>query len=118
MFHTFRRCLPGRGRAGLLAIILGHFLVSPGIAGLLSPPVQVGNLLEMTNNNVRLEYDLNTGRANFYWQNSLKIAGFYAGVGLENYVTGTAYTNRSWTVSNNTVVVTSTRGDLPTMRQI
>src|SRR5882757_1643603 len=79
---------------------------------------QAGNLLNMTNGNVSLQYDLNTGRANFYWQNSLKISGFYAGVGLENYITGTAYTNRSWTVSNNTVVVTSTRGDLPTMRQI
>ena len=29
-----------------------------------------------------------------------------------------AYTNRTWTVTNNQVVVTSTRGDLPTLRQI
>src|ERR1700720_1195341 len=48
-------------------------------AGPLLPPGQVGNLLEMTNANVRLEYDLSTGRADFYWQNSLKISGFYAG---------------------------------------
>jgi len=67
--------------------------------------------------NVRIEYDLSTGRANFYWQNSLKISGFYAGVGLDTYVTGTIYTNRTWMVTNNQVIVTSTRGDLPTMKQ-
>src|SRR5258706_1654555 len=72
----------------------------------------------MTNTNVRLEYNLTTGRANFYWQNSLKISGFYAGVGLENYITGNVYTNRTWLVTNNTVEVTSTRGDLPTMKQV
>ena len=77
----------------------------------------------MTNTNVRIDYDLVTGRANFYWQNSLKISGFYAGVGLysgdvlTNYVTGTVYTNHSWTVANNQVVITSTRFDLPTMKQ-
>jgi alpha-galactosidase len=78
----------------------------------------------MTNANVRLDYDLSTGRANFYWQNTLKISGFYAGVGLysgatlTNYITGTVYTNRSWTVTNNQVEITSTRGDLPTMKQV
>src|SRR5207253_641419 len=91
--------------------------------GPLLPPVQTGNLLKMTNANVRLEFDLGTGRANFYWQNSLKISGFYAGVGLysnnvlTNYITGTVYTNRSWTVTNNQVGITSTRLDLPSMKQ-
>src|SRR5882762_2644392 len=101
-----------------IGVLCGSSLGVSCLAGTLLPPVQIGNLLKMTNANVRLEYDLSTGRTNFYWQNSLKIAGFYAGVGLENYITGTAYTNHNWTVSNNTVVVTSTRGDLPTMRQI
>src|SRR5712672_589998 len=92
-------------------------------AGTLLPPVQTGNLLKMTNTNVRLEYDLSTGRANFYWQNSLKISGFYAGVGLysgdvlTNYVTGTAYSSRTWTVTNNTVEITLTGNGLPTMKQ-
>ena len=92
-------------------------------AGTLLPPAQTGNLLKMTNTNVRLEYDLSTGRANFYWQNSLKISGFYAGVGLysggllTNYITGTIYTSRSWVVTNNQVEITSTRVDLPTMKQ-
>ncbi|NOS68581.1 MAG: hypothetical protein HOP33_01445 [Verrucomicrobia bacterium] len=98
--------------------------VSPGDAGPLLPPVQVGNFLKMTNGNVRLEYDLSTGRADFLWQNSRKIAGFYAGFGLydsgvlTNYVTGPVYTNRSWTVTSNTVEVISTSGGLPTMKQV
>src|SRR5258706_985589 len=92
-------------------------------AGPLLPPVQTGNLLKMTNANVRLDHDLSTGRANFYWQNTLKISGFYPGVGLysgdvlTNYITGTVYTSRSWTVTNNQVEITSTRVDLPTMKQ-
>jgi alpha-galactosidase len=99
------------------------FLVLPETAKALLPPVQTGNLLEMTNGNVHLEYDLNTGRANFYWQNSLKISGFYAGVGLysgdtlTNYITGTDYSSRTWTVTNNTVEVTLTGNSLPTMLQ-
>lgn len=87
-------------------------------AGPLQLPVQVGHLLEMTNGNVRLEYNLSTGRANFYWQNALKISGFYSGVGLDTYITGTIYTNRTWTVTNNEVDITLTRGDLPTMKQV
>lgn len=82
------------------------------------PPVQVGSVLKMTNANVRLDYDLGSGRANFYWQNKLKIAGFYAGVGLDTYITDTVYTNRSWSFTSNQVEVTSMRGDLPTLKQV
>jgi alpha-galactosidase len=103
---------------GLLAILLVQSLVMSGIAGLLSPPGQAGNLLEMTNANVRLEYDLSTGRANFYWQNALKISGFYAGVGLDRYITGTIYTNRTWTVISNEVDITLTGSGVPMMRQV
>src|SRR5882724_2391524 len=105
----------------LLSAVLALQLSAFG--GSILPPVQTGNLLKMTNANVRLAYDLSTGRANFYWQNTLKISGFYAGVGLysgdvlTNYVTGTVYVNRSWTVTNNQVEITSTRVDLPTMKQ-
>lgn len=99
------------------------FLAAACQAGPLLPPVQTGNLLKMTNANVRIDYDLSTGRANFYWQNALKISGFYAGVGLysggvlTNYITDTIYTSHSWTVTNNQVEITSTRVDLPTMKQ-
>jgi alpha-galactosidase len=87
-------------------------------AGTLLPPGQTGSLLEVTNGNVRLEYNLSTGRANFYWQNSMKISGFYAGaVDLAAYITDTTYTNHTWTVTSNEVVVTSTTSNLPAMIQ-
>ncbi len=95
---------------------LGGALI--GVAGPLLPPVQVGSVLEMTNANVRLEYDLSTGRANFYWQNALKISGFYAGAGLDTYITDNVYPSHVWTVTNNEVQITSTGNGLPTMKQI
>src|SRR6266550_3960327 len=107
--------------SGCITIFTSALGVSLGIscfAGLLLPPVQTGNLLKMTNTNVRLEYDLSTGRANFYWQNALKISGFYAGAGLysgdvlTNYITDTIYTSHAWMVTNNQVEITSTRPDL------
>ncbi len=104
-------------------MLVSVLAVSLGYAGQLQTPMQVGNLLQMTNGNVRLEYNLTTGRANFYWQNSLKISGFYAGVRLysgdvlTNYITGTVYTSRTWAVPSNTVEVTSTHSALPTMKQ-
>ena len=81
-------------------------------------PAQIGNLLEMTNGNVRLEYNLSSGRANFYWQNSMKISDFYAGVVLGSaYVTDNIYTNHTWTVTGNEVVITSTTSNLPAISQ-
>jgi len=106
-----------------IGVLCGSSLGVSCLAGTLLPPVQIGNLLKMNNANVRLDYDLSTGRANFYWQNKLKISGFYAGIGLysgdvlTNYITGTVYTSHSWTVTNNQVEITSTRADLPTMKQ-
>src|SRR5438067_124873 len=88
------------------SVLGGVSLAVSCFAGPLLPPVQTGNLLKMTNMNVRLDYDLTTGRANFYWQNSLKISGFYAGVGLysggvlTNYLTDNIYTSHAWTVTN------------------
>jgi alpha-galactosidase len=96
-------------------LLAGPFTAS---AGPLLPPVQVGNILKMTNANVRLEYDLSTGRANFYWQNSLKISGFYGGVGLDTYITGTDYSNRVWTAMNNEVDIVLTGNNLPMMKQV
>lgn len=72
----------------------------------------------MTNGNVRLEYNLNSGRANFYWQNSPKITNFYAGVGLQTYTTDNIYTNRVWTVSSNEVDVTSSSNGMPSLKQV
>jgi hypothetical protein len=82
---------------------------------------QAGNLLIMSNADVTLQYNLNAGTTDFYWQNSKKIYAFYAGVGLNTgYITGNnaGYSNRTYTVvSSNQVVVTSQGGNLPTMKQ-
>ena len=68
----------------LLAIILSK----PAEA---SPSFQqIGNMLVMSNVNVRLEYNLNAGTTDFYWQNSKKISAFYSGVTLSTgYIKGT-----------------------------
>lgn len=79
--------------------------------------VQNGNTLTMSNVNVTVQYNLGTGKANFYWQNSLKISGFYAGFELTSYITGTIYTTRTCTVTSNTVIVTSTGAGLQLMKQ-
>jgi autotransporter-associated beta strand protein len=94
-------------------------LLLPGSA-LAGVPVfqQTDNTLVMSNANVRVEYDLGTGRSDFYWQNSKKISGFYAGVGLASYVTATLYSNRTWTVlASNQVVVAGSAAGLPVMKQ-
>src|SRR5258708_337560 len=107
-----------------IGVLCGSSLGVSCLAGTLLPPVQIGNLVKMPNANGRIDYDLSSGRANFYWQNKLKISGFYAGIGLysgdvlTNYITGTVYINRSWAVTNNQVEITSRRGDLPTKKQV
>ncbi len=79
---------------------------------------QAGSTLFMSNVNVQVQYNLTSGRADFYWQNSKKIAGFYAGVGLAQYLTDTVYGSHAWSVlRSNEVVVTSTNVGLPTMNQ-
>ena len=102
----------------LLGLTLGGLLSSAAAAGPLLAPSQVGHWLKMTNANVRLEYDLSTGRANFYWQNALKLRGFYGEIRLKSYIAGTLYSSRTWMVTNNEVDVTLTGSDLPTMKQV
>ncbi|MGH7978552.1 MAG: hypothetical protein ACREE6_04210 [Limisphaerales bacterium] len=80
---------------------------------------QAGNFLEMTNANVRLEYNLTTGRANFYWDNLIVISNFYSSVQLgPGYIEDNFYASHAWTVSSNTVTVTSTGSDYPAMLQV
>ena len=101
----------------LVAAWAGLLGSAPMLAG--APSFQqVGSTLSMSNVNVRLEYNLTSGRSDFYWQNSRKIIGFYAGVGLATYVTGTVYTNRTWIVlTSNQVVVANSAAGLPLMKQ-
>ena len=80
---------------------------------------QTGNTLIMSNGNVRVNYNLAAGTANFYWSNSLKISNFYSGFSLNTgYVKGTSYSSWSYSVaSSNQVVVTGTGSGLPVMKQ-
>src|SRR5258706_16415672 len=80
---------------------------------------QIGNTLVMSNVNVRLEYNLNAGTADFYWQNSKKISSFYSGVSLNTgYIKGINYSSWSYAVSNgNQVIVTATGSGFPVMKQ-
>ncbi|MDR3456292.1 MAG: hypothetical protein P4N60_02510 [Verrucomicrobiae bacterium] len=80
---------------------------------------QIGNMLVMSNANVRLEYNLGAGTTDFYWQNAKKISAFYSGVTLNTgYIKGISYNNWSYAVSNaNQVIVTATGSGLPVMKQ-
>ena len=93
--------------------------VALGADALLPSFQQNGNTLVMSNGNVRVEYHLNAGNANFYWDNFLKISNFYSGVSLNTgYITGTSYSSWSYSVvSSNQVVVTGTGAGLPVMKQ-
>src|SRR5271168_4679942 len=79
------------------------------------------NMLVMSNADVTLQYNLTNGTTSFYWQSSMKISAFYAGVSLKTgYITGNsaAYTNRTYTViGSNQVIVTAQGTGLPTMKQ-
>ena len=100
---------------------IGMFLALASLKHIQASPLfqQVGNTLVMSNANIRLNYNLNTGTADFYWQNSKKISGFYSGITFDTgHVKGTSYSTWSYAVSNNNqVIVTATGSGLPTMRQ-
>ena len=78
-----------------------------------------GNLLVMSNCDVQVQYNLNSGTAACLWQNSQKISAFYAGIGLNSgYITGNNFSNRTWAVvSSNAVSVTAYAAGLPAMTQ-
>src|SRR4051812_41219480 len=92
---------------GVLAALILPLMSAPAPA---APVIQqVGDLLVMSNNNVRVEYGLTSGKADFFWKNAKKISAFYSGVTLSSgYVRGTDFSNRTWLViSNNQVAVTA-----------
>lgn len=80
---------------------------------------QNGNVLVMSNANVCVKYDLNSGAADFSWRNSKKISAFSAGVYLGNdFVSSTDYTSRTYAmIGTNQVVITNSADGLATMRQ-
>jgi len=77
----------------------------PAAAAPLLPPVQPEILLQMTNANVRIEYDLSTGRANFLLAKQPENFRFLCRRRLATYVTGTIYTNSHLMVTTNQVIV-------------
>lgn len=115
----FKIRVPVRSPATFLALFLS-LLLQPFSLKALPTVTTNSNILTMSNANVVVQYNLGTGKANFYWQNSLKIFGFYAGYSLgSSYITGTSagYTQRTSTVSNNTVIVTSTGTGMQLIKQ-
>lgn len=78
-----------------------------------------GSVLVMSNVNVTVNYNLGMGTADFYWQNSRKITGFYAGVTLAGgYVRCVDYSNRTWRVTgSNEVAITAHAAGLPDLTQ-
>lgn len=101
-----------------ISIILVLALAAPALPA--APSFQQGgDVLIMSNANVVLNYSLNAGTANFYWQGSEKIAGFYSAVSnSSSYIGSTSYPSRSWGIVNGTeVAVTNSGGGLPTMLQ-
>lgn len=103
--------------AGWLAAMI--FLVSTWTLQANPSFQQVGNTLVMSNGNVRLEYNLNAGTTDFYWNNARKLTGFYSGVGLNSgYIKGISYSSWSYSItSSNQVVVTAVGAGLPVMKQ-
>src|SRR5580658_6942029 len=102
-------------------VVCGILLACASLEAVSAAPSfqQVGNTLVMSNANVLLEYNLNAGTTDFYWQNSKKISAFYSGVTFNTgYIKGTSYSSWSWTASSsNQAEVTASGTGLPTMKQ-
>jgi alpha-galactosidase len=98
-----------------------QFRAPPGDPGDPAAPLYTsvtGATLTMTTGNVRIDYDLSAGTADFFYAGHRKLTGFYAGVQLQSYLTSRDYTSRTYATSSSQVVVTSTGAGLPTMQQI
>ncbi len=84
-------------------------------------PVKEADVTVMTNGNVRIEYDLNKGAADFYYKGVKKVSGFYSAIetnGPENtFITSKDYTSRNAVTTGNETVITSAKAGYPTMKQ-
>lgn len=80
---------------------------------------QAGTTLVMSNDNVTVDYNLNTGTADYFWQSAEKIANFYSAVSNHfTFIASTDYPDRSWVqISGDEVVVTNSGAGLPVMVQ-
>ena len=92
---------------------------SAGDSGVDAAPVPCptsGTVVTMTNGKVRVDYDMTTSNATFFYDGVTKITNFYAGFATANYVTSRNYTSRSCLQQGNETVITQTAANLPTMR--
>ena len=94
---------------------------SPDLAGAVDmalPSTPTTGIISVSNGDVRLDYNADTGTASFYYDNVRKITDFYAGVQLTSYVTSQQYTTRYVQTSGTTTTVTSVGAGLPNMQQL
>lgn len=75
------------------------------------------DVVTFTNSNVKIEYDLNNGIADFFHNNVEKISDFYSKVKLPTVVTSKDYTSRVRTTNGSETIITCTGGGNPTMKQ-
>jgi hypothetical protein len=104
----------------ILAILLSVFSLGLMTAHGTLVTWQSGNLLIMSNADVQIQYNLTSGTSDFYWQNSKKISSFYPAFQIPSgYFTGNSgtYSNRTYSVNGDQVIVTSISGSRPTINQ-
>jgi alpha-galactosidase len=82
------------------------------------PPTPASGIISVSNGNVRLDYNADTGTATFYYAGVAKVINFYAGVQLASYVTSKMYSTRYVSTSGTMTTVTSTGSGLPEMQQL
>ena len=88
-----------------------------------SPPTDPADggedaFVTMTNGNVKVQYNLTQGRADFYLSDVKKINHFFSAVKLPSYVTSQDYTSHSYSTSGTVTTITCSGGGNPTMKQI
>lgn len=79
--------------------------------------VKSPHIVTLANGNVKLEYDLNSGTADFYHQNVKKIAGFFSSAQTYRLISSRDYTKRTAVTNGNETVITCEKSGYPAMKQ-
>ncbi len=80
-------------------------------------PVKNAEIITLANGNVKIDYDLNSGTADFYYNGVKKITGFYSSVQTDKLITSKDYTTRSAKTVGNETVITNEKTGYPVMKQ-
>lgn len=75
------------------------------------------DILEIHRGDQKLLYNLSTGKATYYVNERAVISEFYAEVRLPDIIKSSQYSNRTYLVLGDKVVITNTADNYPTMRQ-